>query len=121
MAVETGFLASTLTAFGISTESGGNVVVDFSHVRSFKIEFGLILQTLKNRFKVSINDEGNLELVLPTMESHEGILFGHVYSHCFIVYVILEVLAFCFFTLEYEESVQAKVVFMLVLTGTAHK
>ena len=40
---------------GVHTESEGSVAVDFSHVGSFKIEFGLILQTLKNCFKVSVN------------------------------------------------------------------
>ena len=64
---------------GVHTKSGGDVAVDFPGVGGFRIEFSLILQTLKNHFKVGINDEENFELVLPTMESHEGILFRHVY------------------------------------------
>ena len=67
------------------------MMVNFSGVGSFRIEFGLILQTLEICFKVSIDDEANLELVLLTVESHKGILLGHVNPHCFVVYVIFEV------------------------------
>ena len=105
---------------GISTESGGNVVVNFSHVSSFKVDFGLILQTMENDFKIGINYEGNFELVLPTVKSHEGIFLGHVCPHCFIVYAIFEVLISGLFALKSLEAVQGEeVVFVLVLTVTA--
>ena len=75
------------------------MAVDFSGVGSFRIEFSLILRTLENYFKVSIDDdEWNSELVLSTMKSHEGILFcmsiltaslSAQYSKCLFVDVLL--------------------------------
>ena len=67
----------------INTKSEGNVVADFPGIGRFSTQFDLILKTLENRFEVSVDDEGNSELVLPTIESHEGILFRHVCPHCF--------------------------------------
>ena len=100
---------------GVHAKSGGNVAVDFPGIGSFRTEFSLILQTLKNCFKVSIDDEWNSELVLPTMESHEGILFKQVDPHSFVVYTIFKVLVPGHFTLKSLEAVQAEVVFVLVL------
>ena len=48
------------------------MAVDFPGIGTIKIEFGLILRTLENHFKVSINDEGNLELVLSTEDMTDG-------------------------------------------------
>ena len=36
------------------------MVNDFSHVGNIRIEFDLILQTLKNCFKVSADDKGSI-------------------------------------------------------------
>ena len=98
-------------------------MVDFFGIGSFRIEchcpFGLILQTLENCFKINIDDKWNLELVLPTMEPHEGICFKHVYSNCFVVFAIFEVLVPGHFAVESLEADQAEVVFMLVLAVTA--
>ena len=68
------------------------MAVDFPGVGSFSIEFGLILQTLKNCFKVSIDKEKNSELVLHTIKSNKGILLRNVYLHHLMVYAIFEVL-----------------------------
>ena len=65
-----------------------------------------------------VDDEGNPELVLPTVESHKEIFFRHVYPHHFMVYRIFEVLVFGFFTLKSLETVQAEVVFVLVRAAT---
>ena len=67
--------------------------------------FSLILRTLENCFKVSIDNEGSSELVLPIMESHEGILFMHVCPHHFVVCAIFEVLVPGCFTLISLEAV----------------
>ena len=53
---------------GVSTESGGNVAVDFPSAGSFRIEFSLTLRNLETHFEVGIDDEGNLELVLPIID-----------------------------------------------------
>ena len=84
-------------------------------VGAWRIRISPFLHTLENHFKVSIDDEGNLELVLLTVESHEGILFENVYPHRFMVCTIFEVLVFGFLTLKSLETVQAEVVFVLVL------
>ena len=67
-------------------------MVDLFHVWSFRIKFGLLLQTLENRFELGMDDEGNLELVLPAVESHEAMLFEHAYPHRFIVCTIVVML-----------------------------
>ena len=59
------------------------MAVDFRNETTIKFSF-----LLENRFKVGIDIKGNLELVLPTMESHERILFKQVYPNHFIVYAI---------------------------------
>ena len=61
-------------------------------------------------------DEENSELVLPTMESHEGILFRHVCPHCFMVYAIFEVLVPGCFAVKSLEAVQAEVLLVPITT-----
>ena len=97
------------------------MAVDFSHVGSFRIEFGLILQTLSNDFKVDVDDEGNLEWVLPTMEFHRGIFFRHIYPYHFVVYAISEVLVPGPFTVKSLEAVQAEVLSFLTITIAARE
>ena len=87
------------------------MAVDSFHIGSFRIKFSLFLQTLENHFEVGIDDTGNLELILPTMDSHKGMLFGHVCPHCFIVYAIFKVLVPGLFAVESLKTVQAKVLF----------
>ena len=90
-------------------------------VWSFRIKFSLFLQTLENRFEVCIDDEGNLELILPTVESHEEILLGHVYPNSLIVHTIFEVLFPGHFTVESLEAVQAEVLSSLTITIAARE
>ena len=77
---------------------------------------GLFLQTLKNRFKVSIGGKGNFEL-LSAMESYKGILFRHVYLNHFIVYTVVIVFVPGFLAVKSLEAVQAEVllVFMAII------
>ena len=69
----------------------------------------------------SMNDvvfiERNIELILPSMESHARILFRHAYPNCFLVYTISEVLVPELFAVESLEAVQAEIMFVLVLTA----
>ena len=102
----------------ITIESRGNIAVDLFHVWSFRIKFGLFLQTLENHFEVNIDTEETLKLVLPTMKSHEGILFNHVYPHHFVVYAIFEVLVPGLFPVESLKAVQAEVLLAVILTIT---
>ena len=74
---------------------------------------------MENRFKVGVDEEGNSELVLLTMESHKGIRFGHAYPHHFVVYETSEVFVPGLFAVESLKTVQTEVVFVLVLTVTA--
>ena len=106
---------------GIHAKSGGSMVVDFSCTGSFRIEFGLILQTLENCFEAGIGNEGNLELVLPTMEFHKEILLGHVNPHHFMVYTIFKLLVPGHFTVESLEAVQAEVLSSLTITVAVHE
>ena len=92
------------------------MIVDFSHV--WMIRISLFLQTLENHFEVSIDNEGNLELVIPTVESQEGILLGHVDPHCFMACATFEVFIPGLFALESLEAVQAEVIFVLELPVT---
>ena len=66
---------------------------------------------MQNRFKVSIDDERNLELVHvdSTVEFYEGILLGHVDLHHFMVHTIFEVLVPGHFTVKSLKEVQAEV------------
>ena len=66
----------------ISTESGGNIAVNsFCGGACSAACVGLFLQTLKNRFKVSICGKGNFEL-LSAMESYKGILQRNSLQAC---------------------------------------
>ena len=94
-------------------------MVDFPGVESFRITDVRGLQALKNHSEIDVDDNWNLELVFPTMESHKG--FRHVHSHSFMVFAIFEVLLPGCFTLKYLEAVQTEVVFVLVLIVPAHK
>ena len=95
------------------------MAADFSHVSSFRITFSLILlQNLENCFEVSTDDEGNLELVLPTMESLKEIWFRHVYSHHFMVFAILKVLVPGGFIVKSLEAILVEVLLMSVTTIT---
>ena len=74
---------------------------------------------MENCLEVSVDDERNLELVLPTMESHERIWFGHVDLHHFVVSAIFEVFVPGLFTVESLEVVQAEVLSSLTITIVA--
>ena len=56
---------------------------------------------------------GTLNWYCP-LESHEGILLGHVDPHHFLVYTIFKVFVFGFFPMKSLETVQADI-FLLVL------
>ena len=94
-------------------------MVDISHVTGgLGIRIGVFLQTLENCFKVSIDDEGNLEFVLPTVECHKRIPFGHVYPNHFVVCTTFEMFVPGLFTVESLKTVQTEVVFVMVFTVT---
>ena len=95
------------------------MAVDFSGVGSFWINNMRGLQALKNRFEIGINNEGNLALVLPSMEPQKGICFGHVYSHCCVVFAIFKMLVRGHFTVKSLVAVQAAVLLVLVLAVAA--
>ena len=73
---------------------------------------------MENRFKVSVDDERNLELVLLIMESHKGILFGHVYPHQSVVCIIFEVLVPGLCAVKSLKTVETEAVFVLALAVT---
>ena len=85
------------------------------------MKFGFFLQTLKNRFEVSVYDKGNFEPVLSTMEPHKRILFRHVYPNCFIVCTIFEMFVSGLFAVESLEAVQAEVLLVSITTIAAPK
>ena len=66
-----------------------------------------------------MDDEWKIELVLPMMEPHKEILFGHVYSHRFMVYTKFEVLVSGCFTVKSLEAVQAEVLSSFAISITA--
>ena len=92
------------------------MAVDFPGVGSFRIEFGHMLRTLENRFEIAVDDEWNLELVLPMIEPHKSILFGNVYSHHFVVFPIFKVLVPGCFAVKSLNVVQAEVLSVPVAT-----
>ena len=55
------------------------------------------------------------------MEYHEGILFGHVYPHHFLVYAIFKVLVSGLFAVKFLEAVQAEVLSSLTFNIPADR
>ena len=73
---------------------------------------------MENHFKVGTDDEGDLEIVLLTVESHKGICFRHIYPHHFVVCTISEVLVPGPFAGKSLEIVQTEVLLVVMLAVT---
>ena len=93
--------------------------VNFSHVGVLRIGIGLLFNILKNGFEVSIDDEGNFELIVPTMKFHKKMLCRHFDTYHFIVYAVFKVFAPSHFAVKSLETVSAEVVFVFVQASTS--